>query len=130
MIDAAVRYTSRELPPEEWPRLETLGLAQNLPDPSAAAICVVERDGAIVATWVAMTTIHLEGCAIAPRCQKSPGVVKALVEGMNALLAARNIPQVLTVTQTEAVAVLAAKLGGEPVGTLWVLPVPLHEGKV
>jgi hypothetical protein len=57
-------------------------------------------------------------------------VVKALVAGMNEMLEVRNIPQVLTVTQTEAVAGLAAKLGGEPVGTLWLLPVPLAEGRL
>jgi len=121
----AAAYRARELPPEEWHRLEGLGLASNLPDPSAAALMVVEHDGQIIATWIAMTTIHLEGCAIAPKYQKSPAVVRALVHGMNDLLAARAIPQVLTVTQTAETAGLAAKLGGEPLGTLWLLPVPL-----
>lgn len=120
-------YTARELPPEEWDRLEGLGLAQSLPDPATATLLVVEHHGAIIASWVAMTTIHLEGCAIAPAHQKSPGVVKALVEGMNDLLSARDIPQVLTVTQTPDVARLAEKLGGQPLGTLWLLTVPLGE---
>ena len=122
---ATSRYTARELPPEEWGTLDGLGLAENLPDPSVSTVLVVEHEGAIIASWVAMTTVHLEGCAITPQYQRNPAVVKALVDGMNALLLSRGIPQVLTVTQTPEVAQLAVKLGGQPLGQLWLLPVPL-----
>lgn len=118
-------YTARELPPEEWYRLDSLGLAQNLPDPETSAILVVERDGVIVGTWIALLTMHLEGCAIAPAHRKSPGAVRALIAGMNDLLVAHGIAQVLTVTQTPEIAQLAEHLGGQPLGQLWLLPVPM-----
>jgi hypothetical protein len=125
MPETLAAYTARELPPEEWDRLQGLPIAEALPDPASAAILVIERDGQIVATWAALTTVHLEGCYIAPAHQKSLTAVKTLVHGMNTLLQARGLVQVLTVTQTDAVGHLAEKLGGQPLGTLWLLPVPL-----
>ena len=116
----------RELPAEEWGRIAAAGLplAQAMPHPDAGAVVVVELDGQIVATWAAMSTIHLEGCYIDPAHRRSPGVVKALVRAMFQALQARGIPEVLTITQDDGVAALAEKLGGQPVpGQLWILKV-------
>lgn len=121
-------YTARELPPEEWDRLADLPLGQALPDPANAAILVVEHDGVIVAAWAALTTVHLDGLYVVPASRKHPAVARTLVQGMSALLEARGIPQVVTVTQTDEVAALAAHIGGARVGDLWTIPVPFHGG--
>ena len=120
----APAYAAYELPPDDWYRLAHLPLAHSLPDPGNATILVVEHDGAIIAAWVAMTTIHLEGCFIAPEHRKKPGAVRAMIEGMSSLLADRGIPQVVTVTQTPEVGELAQHLGGTRLGDLWMIPVP------
>lgn len=122
-------YTARELPPEEWDRLADLPLGQALPDPANAALLVVEHAGQIVAAWAALTTVHLEGLYVVPEARKHPAVARTLVQGMSALLEARGIPQVVTVTQTPEIAALVEHIGGTPLGDLWTIPVPFQGGR-
>lgn len=119
-------YTARELPLEEWDRLTGLPIASGASplNPENAAVCVVERDGQIVATWGALTMVHAEGCWIDPAHRRNPAVVQALIAGFFTMLHAHGLAEVLTVTQTEEVGALAAGLGGTKVGQLWMLRVP------
>jgi hypothetical protein len=122
-------YTARELPPEEWARLEGLPIAENLPTPETASIFVIEEDATaqIIATWAALTTVHADGCWVNPAYQRNAAVIRAFTSGYFAMLRAHGIPQVLTVTQTNQTGTLAEKLGGVPLGTLWLIPVPSVE---
>lgn len=128
MPTAPAAYAAKELRAEEWGRLVDAPLGQALPTPLPPAdgfvLIVEDAAGQLCATWAAYGVVHLEGCWIAEGSRKSPGVVRALVEGMFAALRRRGLAQVLTVTQSEEVGELARHLGGQPAGQLWVIPVP------
>lgn len=121
---ARLQVVGRELPAEEYPRLAGMPLGQALPHPDSSAVAVVEVDGRIVATWAAMTTIHLDGCYIEPEYRGHPAVTKALITALFTLLTSRGVPAALTITQSPEVDALIARLGATPIpGQLWLLPI-------
>lgn len=121
---------ARELPAEEWGRLEGLPFATHgLPDPALAAICVLETDaGEIVGVWAAQTAVHLEGLWIHPDYRTHPVAGSKLLNGMKALLRQHQIPVSFTLTSEEAVLVLALRAGFTRWhGDLLMLELPAEE---
>lgn len=85
----------RELPPEEYGRLQAAGgpLSHLTLAPSDDARVVVgERDGRIVAYWVAHTVVHLEPLWIDPAHRHRPSLIGGLLREMRALLARLRVP--------------------------------------
>lgn len=121
-------YTARVLPPEEWAALAGTPLGDSgfapLPDHAGFVMVVEDVGGRVVGTWSAYGVVHLEGCWIHEAHRKSPSLLRVAVSTMFRELRQRGLTQVLTVTQTDEVAALAEHLGGQPVGQLWVIPVP------
>ena len=107
----------RELPFEEWDRLEGLPFAANgLPDPSGCRVLVAEApDGAILGVWSLMSAVFLEGLWVRPDQRGHSTVAGRLLLGMKQFLAMLGIQQAFTMTQAEAVKALALKAGFRPV---------------
>jgi hypothetical protein len=103
----------RQLPVDEWPRLEGLAFAQNgLPDPRLAAILVAETpEGEIVGVWSAMTAVHLEGLWVAPSHRRASWVAMKLLKGMKELLVRLGVRQSFTIVESTEVLLLATKAG-------------------
>ena len=105
--------TLRQLPPEEWAaKLGHLPFAEGgLPDPTLAAILVVEDEsGAVIGVWAAMTAVHLDGLWVRPDHQRT-GVAGKLLHGMTDLLQRLGIAVSFTIVQDLGVLCLAAKAG-------------------
>ncbi len=103
--------TTRILPPDEWPRLigtELETVWPHLPQDRCQVI-VVERDGEIVACWMVMTMLHLEGVWIAPAYRKSGSVARRLIAKMRELVGCQVA---VTSALTPEVRTLIEKLGG------------------
>lgn len=80
--------TAHVLPSAEWPRIITeqpeSPLAQQLqangiPDADSARICVVEREGRIVGSWMIFMACHAEPVYVNPAA-RTPSVIKALLD--------------------------------------------------
>jgi hypothetical protein len=110
---AVPAYTVRELPADEWEKLRGRPIAANgLPDPSLAAILVVEDStGRIVATWSAQTAVHLEGLDKDAEVQGHVAVSRLLFEGMKGMLRHKGIPISFTYTEDLLVAAMAIRAG-------------------
>lgn len=108
--------TIRELPFEEWDKLEGLPFVQNgLPDPSGTRLLVAETpDGQIVGTWALMSVVFLEGMWVHPDHRKTT-VTGRLVQGMKRFLHELGVYQSFTMTQTDEVRELAYKAGFQAV---------------
>ncbi len=117
-------YTTRVLPPEEWAaKAAELTHLAGVPDPAGSLLVVVEDDGGrIIATWVVMNVIHLEGLHIDPAHRHSPAA-KALFTGMLEAVTTLQAPAVVTLTSDPLVARMAAKVGFAKVftGDVWQL---------
>ena len=104
-------YTVRVLPPEEWSvRWPELGYGTaHQYDPTQAILIVVEDSttGAIVASWFAVNTVHLEGLQIAETHRHNPSVARLLQVGMMHELHERGVGAVLTVGETPEIVALA-----------------------
>lgn len=113
----------RQLPFEEWDKLEGLPILENgYPDPNTTMILVAETptDG-IVGTWSAVTPIYLEGLWIAPEHRHSTIAGRLLIE-MEKFLKSINVSKAYTLVQTPDVLALAKKAGFETIeGDLCVL---------
>ena len=79
---------ARVLPPDSWVRIlqeqPESPLAQQwsihgIPDATHAHVCVVERDGRIVGSWMIFAAIHVEPVYIQPDA-RTPSIIKALLE--------------------------------------------------
>jgi len=107
-------YTSRVLPPAEWPRLEGTDVESFIGGlaPSKASVFVVEDGEQIVATVVGVPSVVMECCWIDPAHRRSPAVGKRLVIGMKALTNALGLVRMITLPGDEAVERMAVKLGG------------------
>lgn len=68
--------TTRLLPPDEWPRLETTLLASvwRTLNPAYAEVIVVEQDGQIVGSVALLSTLHAECLSV----EGGAGVARAL----------------------------------------------------
>ncbi len=103
-------YQARILPPEEWDRLPEE--VRSAITPEGAAVIVVEAaDGAIVARWVALNTIHLEGLYVDPDFRGNPVVARQLTTFMVDALRLLGVPQALTIIQDDRVRRMAATMG-------------------
>lgn len=124
---APARYTARVLAPDDWDQLYGLPISEGAgaPKPDSSAVVVVaDSEGRIVATWAAITFLHLEGCWIAPEHRKDVGVVRALLAEMDEMLQHHQVTSVLTMTADPSVGALARKLGGVKLGDAWQIPIP------
>jgi hypothetical protein len=90
---------ARVLPPAEWPRILTeqpeSPLAQQfaangIPDPASARICIVEREGRIVGSWMIFMACHAEPVYVNEDA-RTPSVIKALLEQMVTALQAEGV---------------------------------------
>jgi N-acetylglutamate synthase-like GNAT family acetyltransferase len=113
----------RQLPFEEWDKLEGYPIAQNgLPDPDVSIMLVAETpEGEIVGTWSALAPIILEGLWVKPEFQKT-SVLPKMFTTMKSLLKAAHIDRAYTLVQTPEVKALAEHGGFEVIpGDLCVL---------
>ena len=123
-MEDLAKYQSRILPPEEFHKLAGLPLHASVAGTEALVAVVEDDSGQVVATWAAITALHLEGLFVTPDCRHVAPVAKRLVLQMFEALQTIGAQQVVTVTQDDVVAALAEKIGGQRVGDLWVIPVP------
>ncbi len=121
-------YSARVLPVDEWPKLAATPLAESwLPslDPQHTVVVVVEEGEQIVASWIALTTVHVEGLNIDPVHQKRGVVGGLLLKKMVETLQAQHVPEVLTQAASEEVATLLRKVSATPLpGITYRIPIP------
>lgn len=114
--------TTRELPPAEWPKLETtnaVDLWRHL-NPARHRVIVVEDHGEVVGSMLLMQVVHAECLWIAPAHRKTVPVGRRLLQ---ALFTEAGAPTVLaSAVSTEMVRILD-KLGTVLPGTHYVLPI-------
>jgi len=110
-------YTSRILPPEEWPRLVGTDVESFMDGlgPSRSQVFVVEDGEQIVATVVGVPSIVMECCWIDPEHRHSPAVGRRLALGMKALTNGLGLARMITLPGDDAVERMAIKLGGTKV---------------
>lgn len=107
--------TIRQLPFEEWDKLEGFPIATNgLPNPDTSVIFVVESEGQIVGTWEAITPVILEGLWIREDFRRTTAMGRLLNE-MKSFLRGINIDKAFTLVQTSDVLELAHKAGFETI---------------
>ena len=130
---------SRMLPPAEWSRIlrdqPESPLAQQfqvngIPDADSARICVVERDGRIVGSWMIFMACHAEPVYVNPDA-RTPSVIKALLEQTVTALQADHITHAFAVIADVDLlenAPMAHKLGFQKApGELYFVRVPPKE---
>lgn len=111
---------ARELPREEWARLDATYLAPLRPYlPDTARVLVVERDGAIVAGWSLSQLWHAEGIFTT-----DPHAFGLLLKAMRALADSLGVSGVITGSETDAVHDMLLRRGAtELPGRHYLLPV-------
>lgn len=125
-------YRARVLPGDEWAARagELAHYTAGLPDPEFSILVVVEDTaGRIVASWLAMNTVHLEGLYVDPAHRHTAPVARELLAQMVGELISRQIPAAVTIAQDPAIAELAEHAGFVQIpGTLWQLTLPQAGG--
>lgn len=119
-------YTTRVLPPAEWPRLAGTEAEPLWPHlrPSDARVLVVEHGTEILGVWVLFRAVHAECVWVAPDHRGKGSVVRRLVQFMGEQARKWGYRTVVAGTTQPAVEVLLKKLHGVPVpGALYALPV-------
>jgi len=117
---------SRLLDRDDWHRLSPDRLPVEARDlmPPETVVLVVERDGEIVASWIAMPVWHVEGVWVAPAHRKNATVAKRLLTGMRGVLRALGLRRVITHALDDEVRGLLAHLDATPLpGTAYSIPV-------
>lgn len=117
--------TTRVLPPDEWHRLVGTEAEAVWPlvDASTTQVLVVEQDGAIVGSWLAMRVLHVECLWIAPEHRKAGSVGRRLLAGMTRLLRDLGAKAAMTCAMTDDVRRLIEHRGGTKVpADCYVLP--------
>lgn len=116
-------YTARLLPPEEYSKLETVGIPlEALPNPATSLAAVVEEDGRIIGRWLAINVVMFEGLQIEESHRHVSGVARRLQETLIEALKARGIVAAITLITKPEVASLARHAGFIPLtGTLYQL---------
>lgn len=106
--------TTRILPPSEWHRLAGTEVESIVPGlvPEHTAVLVVERDGAIVGTWVLMRMAHVECFWVAPQHRGKAGVAGRLLRSMRGLLHEWGVSAPITGSVTPEVTSMIERLGG------------------
>lgn len=114
--------TTRELPPEEWSKLETtnaVDLWRHL-NPARHRVIVVEEHGEIVGSMLLMQVVHAECLWIAPAHRKTVPVGRRLLQ---ALFTEADAPTVLASAVTNEMVRILDKLGSRLEGVHYVLPI-------
>lgn len=119
----------RELPVEEWGKLEGYPIATNgLPDPDRCAVLVAEEDGKIVGTWGVVFAPFLEGLWVDADYRQRTFTAAKMLIGMKHMLEDKKIPQALTLVQTPYVLELAQKAGFQVLdGDLCMINIPVED---
>lgn len=104
---------TRELPREEWSRLEGTEVAPlvALAPHSIVAIIVVEDEDRIVGTWALLNLLHAEGVWIAPQQRNNGSVARRLLVAMREAVTARGKVGVLTGSDRPEVSALLERVG-------------------
>jgi len=134
-------YTVRVIAPEEWDAKIAKGelahyvgldgayrsAAGEVLNPQFTMLVVVEQDGVIIASWMALNTVHLEGVWVSPAHRGRTGIVAAkLLSGMIETLQRADIPAALTIAPSAGIATLLETAGFQAIpGTLFQLRVPV-----
>ena len=120
--------TTRILPPDEWSKLTgtDVEIPLSLVDPANVEVVVVEHDGVIVAHWMLLSMLHVEGLWIAPDARKHTSVARRLWLGMKKTVAARGGTSVLTGAATDEVRGLLDHAGAIALPDQFVLPMEKH----
>lgn len=108
--------TIRQLPFEEWDRLDGFPIATNgLPNPDTSVIFVIESaEGEIVGTWEAITPVILEGLWLRDDYRRTTAMGRLLSE-MKSFLRSIHVDKAFTLVQTSDVLELAHKAGFETI---------------
>ncbi len=112
---------ARVLPEDEWYRLEKLPInTEATPDPDRCVIVVAENEvGDIVGTWGLVLAPFLEGLWVDPEYRKKTYAAAKMWQCMQKTLMEFQLPQALTLTQSDDVLSLARHAGFVPLdGTL------------
>lgn len=118
--------TTRELPRDEWARLDALDMdpiVWALPDDSRIVV-VEDTAGAIVGVWAVIRYVHVEGLWIAPDHRKRGRVGARLLAGMRRVARSWGAPAVLTGCVSEEVRKMLEHVGGAKLpGDHYVFPI-------
>lgn len=117
--------TVRELPSDEWHRLNDTGLSsvwQILPPADATVLVVEDAAGQIVGCWSMLRVYHVEGLWIHPEHQRLAGVGRKLLRAMFALAHRCGIKTAVTAADTTEMFEWVARAGGRPLPPSFVLP--------
>ena len=119
--------TTRELPFEEWDRLNgtELQTIRGVLDPQRARVLVVENDdGDIIGCWALFAAIHTEGFWVAPTHRKQGGVARRLLVTMRGWLQAEGVRAVMTASNDAEMTAYLTRLGATAIpGEHFVWPV-------
>lgn len=103
--------TIRELPFEEWDKLDGLPFSANgLPNPDTCKVLVAEDANEIVSVWSVVTAKFLEGMWVREDHRKTT-VTGRMVQSMKSFLAKEQIESAYTIVQDSEVRRLAEKAG-------------------
>lgn len=103
--------THRELPRDEWDRLETTDLGPLVPMlPADFRIFVVELDGQIVGHWGLFPAVHCEGVWVHPDHRGSGAVARHLLAAMRPAVEAAGHGGAWTGAQSPDVGALLERL--------------------
>lgn len=123
----APRLRSRELPEEEFARLQGLGFFADYPVPPGYRMRVWVVEDAmdtIIGYWCLLAVYHTEPIWIAPQTRNTQ-VLRELLGGMVALLRAEQCSGAMAIIDTPELAQMAQAFGFEPVpGTIYKLEIP------
>jgi len=106
---------ARELPPEEWSRLQGTDLDSTWPllSPNRATVIVVENeDGLIVGTWAILSIIHTEGLGVAPPYQHRGRVARLLLREGAKVMRRLGVTSFVTGAETCEMADYLDRMGG------------------
>jgi ribosomal protein S18 acetylase RimI-like enzyme len=115
--------TTRELPREEWDRLQGTELeALAATGLETLTILVVEDAGEIVGCWGLVPVFHAEGIWVAPAHRGRGSVGRHLLRGMREAMRKRHLHGVWTGAILPAVATMITKCGGRALPAMFYLP--------
>lgn len=109
--------TTRLLPPNEWDKLKEtpLSVMVGCADPERVRVLVVEDDeGHLLGCWSLTAVLHAEGVWVREEERKRGAVHRRLLHGMRELVAQLGADGVWTGADTEEIATLIQRLGGQP----------------
>jgi hypothetical protein len=122
-----VNFTTRVLPPDEYPRLagtEAEGLWPLLP-PDSRVIVIEDPDGRIIGCWTLFRPLHAECLWVAPAHRKGSSVFRRLLCGMFTQASAMDAKAVVTASRSDEVTRLLRNFGADELpGRHYTLTIP------